>query len=171
MAKLKERHKDDNKAYQQAVIELYRTYKVSPLGGCLPMLLQIPFFIAFYRVLDYALELRGAPFALWITDLSVPDRLFYFSFKLPLLDQPTGIPVLTLLMGFTMIWQQKMTPSMGDPAHAKIMMLMPLIFIFILLNMPSGLVLYWLVNNILSIFQQKLINRPAKPAVKPAAKT
>jgi YidC/Oxa1 family membrane protein insertase len=146
------------------MMQLYRTYKVSPLGGCLPMLLQIPFFIAFYRVLDYALELRGAPFCLWITDLSVPDRLFYFAFKLPLLDAPTGIPVLTLLMGATMIWQQKMAPSMGDPTQAKIMMLMPLVFIFILLNMPSGLVLYWLVNNVLSIFQQKLINRPAKPA-------
>jgi YidC/Oxa1 family membrane protein insertase len=164
IAKLKEKYKDDNKAFQQEMMQLYRAYKVSPMGGCLPMLLQIPFFIAFYRVLDYTLELRGAPFMLWITDLSVPDRLFYFSFKLPLLDEPTGIPVLTLLMGATMIWQQKMTPSMGDPTQAKIMMFMPLIFIFILLNMPSGLVLYWLVNNILSIFQQKLINRPATPA-------
>jgi YidC/Oxa1 family membrane protein insertase len=167
MAKLREKHKGDNKAMQEEMMQLYRTYKVSPLGGCLPMLLQIPFFIAFYRVLDYALELRGAPFALWITDLSVPDRLFYFSFKLPLLDEPTGIPVLTLLMGATMIWQQKMTPTMGDPMQAKIMMFMPLFFIFILLNMPSGLVLYWLVNNILSIYQQKLINRPAK-AVSPS---
>jgi YidC/Oxa1 family membrane protein insertase len=164
MAKLREKHKDNNKALQEEMMQLYKTYKVSPVGGCLPMLLQIPFFIAFYRVLDYALELRGAPFMLWITDLSVPDRLFYFSFKLPLLDEPTGIPVLTLLMGATMIWQQKMTPAMGDPMQAKIMMFMPIFFIFILLNMPSGLVLYWLVNNILSIYQQKLINRPPKPA-------
>ncbi|MDR1395896.1 MAG: membrane protein insertase YidC [Deltaproteobacteria bacterium] len=163
MAKIREKYKDDRETMQKETIQLYKTYKVSPLGGCLPMLLQIPFFIAFYRVLDYALELRGAPFMLWITDLSAPDRLFYFAVKLPLLDAPTGIPVLTILMGATMIWQQKMTPSMGDPMQAKIMMLMPLVFIFILLNMPSGLVLYWLVNNILSIFQQKLINRPAKP--------
>ncbi|MDR1870518.1 MAG: membrane protein insertase YidC [Deltaproteobacteria bacterium] len=172
VAKLREKYKDDNKTMQAEMMQLYKTYKVSPLGGCLPMLLQIPFFIAFYRVLDYTLELRGAPFCLWITDLSVPDRLFYFTFKLPLLDEPTGIPVLTLLMGVTMVWQQKMTPSMGDPTQAKIMMFMPLIFIFILLNMPSGLVLYWLVNNIISIFQQKLINRPAKSATPaPLAKT
>ncbi|MDR0548045.1 MAG: membrane protein insertase YidC [Deltaproteobacteria bacterium] len=171
IAKLKVKYKDDNKAFQEEMMRVYKVYGVSPLGGCLPMILQIPFFIAFYRVLDYALELRGAPFALWITDLSVPDRLFYFDVKLPLLEAPTGIPVLTLLMGVTMIWQQRMTPSMGDPTQAKIMAFMPLIFIFILINMPSGLVLYWLVNNILSIFQQKLINKSAKSTAPVKAKT
>jgi YidC/Oxa1 family membrane protein insertase len=170
MTKIREKYKDNRQLMQKEIMELYRAYHVSPLGGCLPMLLQIPFFIAFYRVLDYALELRGAPFMLWIHDLSVPDRLFYFAFKLPLLDEPTGIPVLTLLMGATMIWQQKMAPSMGDPMQAKMMMLMPIVFIVVLLNMPSGLVLYWLVNNILSIFQQKLINRQAKPTSKAVAK-
>jgi YidC/Oxa1 family membrane protein insertase len=161
--KLREKYKDDRENLNKEMMQLYKTYKVSPVGGCLPMVLQIPFFIAFYRVLDYSLELRGAPFFLWINDLSAPDRLFHFSFSLPLLDPPTGIPVLTLLMGVSMLWQQKMAPTMGDPMQAKIMMLMPIFFIFILLNMPSGLVLYWLVNNILSIFQQKLINRPTPP--------
>jgi YidC/Oxa1 family membrane protein insertase len=161
--KLREKHKGDREAMNREMMELYRTFKVSPLSGCLPMLLQIPFFIAFYRLLDYTLELRGAPFVLWIKDLSAPDRLFHFDISLPLLNQPTGIPVLTLIMGATMIWQQKMTPQMGDPMQAKIMMFMPVIFIVALLNMPAGLVLYWLVNNILSIAQQKLINRPAKP--------
>ncbi|MDR2405596.1 MAG: membrane protein insertase YidC [Deltaproteobacteria bacterium] len=159
---LREKYKDDPPTMNKEMLQLYKTFKVSPLGGCLPMLLQIPFFIAFYRVLDYALELRGAPFALWIYDLSAPDRLFHFNFSVPFVAQPTGIPVLTLLMGATMIWQQKMTPAMGDPMQAKIMMLLPIIFIVALLNMPAGLVLYWLVNNILSIFQQKLINRPEK---------
>ncbi|MDR2339413.1 MAG: membrane protein insertase YidC [Deltaproteobacteria bacterium] len=159
---LREKYKDDPQTMNKEMLQLYRTFKVSPLGGCLPMILQIPFFIAFYRVLDYALELRGAPFALWIHDLSAPDRLFHFNFSIPFVSQPTGIPVLTLLMGATMIWQQRMTPSMGDQMQAKIMMLLPIIFIVALLNMPAGLVLYWLVNNILSIFQQKLINRPEK---------
>jgi YidC/Oxa1 family membrane protein insertase len=162
--KIREKYKEDPQTMNKEMMQLYKTFNVSPLGGCLPMILQIPFFFAFYRVLDYALELRGAPFTLWITDLSAPDRLFHFNVSIPLLSQPTGIPVLTLLMGATMIWQQKLTPTMGDPLQAKIMMLLPLIFIVALLNMPSGLVLYWLVNNILSIFQQKLINRPEKDA-------
>ncbi|MDR1309819.1 MAG: membrane protein insertase YidC [Deltaproteobacteria bacterium] len=160
MAALREKHKDDREALNREMMQLYRTYKVNPMGGCLPMLLQIPFFIAFYRVLDYALELRGAPFVLWIGDLSAPDRLFDLGFRVPFLDPPTGIPVMTILMAASMIWQQKMTPAMGDPMQAKIMMLMPLFFSVILLNMPAGLVLYWLVNNILSIVQQKFINRP-----------
>jgi YidC/Oxa1 family membrane protein insertase len=169
---LREKHKDDREAMNREMMQLYKAYKVNPLGGCLPMLLQIPFFIAFYRVLDYALELRGAPFVLWIQDLSAPDRLFNFGVSVPFLDPPTGIPVMTLLMAASMVWQQKMTPAMGDPMQAKMMMLMPLFFSVILLNMPAGLVLYWLVNNILSIFQQKLINRPAAPAqAAPAAKT
>jgi YidC/Oxa1 family membrane protein insertase len=166
---LRERLKDDREAMNREMMQLYRTYKVNPMGGCLPMLLQIPFFIAFYRALDYALELRGAPFCLWITDLSAPDRLFNFDFTVPFLEPPTGVPVMTLLMAASMVWQQKMTPTMGDPTQAKMMMLMPIIFSVILLNMPSGLVLYWLVNNVLSIFQQKLINRPAASADHPAS--
>ncbi len=159
VAKLREKYADDKETMNKEVMRLYKTFKVNPFGGCLPLLLQIPFFIAFYRVLDYALELRGAPFMLWINDLSAPDRLGSFAVKIPLMDLPTGIPVLTLLMGASMFWQQKMTPTMGDPTQAKIMLLMPVIFTFILINMPAGLVLYWFVNNILSIGQQKLINR------------
>ncbi|MDR3203161.1 MAG: membrane protein insertase YidC [Deltaproteobacteria bacterium] len=164
LTELKEKHKDNREAMSREMMQLYKAYKVNPMGGCLPMLFQIPFFIAFYRVLDYALELRGAPFVLWINDLSSPDRLFHLNFKVPFLDPPTGIPVLTILMCLSMLWQQKMTPQMGDPMQAKIMMFMPLIFGIILLNMPSGLVLYWLVNNLLGIWQQKLINRPEPAA-------
>ncbi|MDR2612484.1 MAG: membrane protein insertase YidC [Deltaproteobacteria bacterium] len=172
--KLREKYKGDPASMNKEMMALYRLHGVNPLGGCLPMLLQIPFFFAFYRVLDYALELRGAPFMLWIRDLSAPDRLFSFDVSVPFLAPPVGIPVLTLLMGASMIWQQRMTPAMGDPMQAKMMMLLPLFFIVFLLNMPSGLVLYWLVNNVLSIAQQKLINRDpdakaAPPAARPAA--
>lgn len=157
--KLREKYKDDRQAMNQEMMQLYKTYKVNPLGGCLPMVIQIPVFISLYRLLDYSLELRHAPFWLWITDLSTPDRLFHFDIKLPLLEPPTGIPVLTLLMGASMLLQQKMTPTPGDPTQAKIMMLMPIFFTFIFINFPAGLVLYWLVNNLLSIGQQTLINK------------
>lgn len=157
--KLREKYSNDKETMQREIMQLYKTFKVNPLGGCLPMLLQIPFFIAFYRVLYSMLELRGAPFMLWIQDLAAPDRLFSFNFTIPFFEPPTGIPVLTLLMGASMIFQQKMTPNtMGDPLQAKMMMLMPIVFTFILINMPAGLVLYWLVNNILSIAQQLHIN-------------
>jgi YidC/Oxa1 family membrane protein insertase len=96
---------------------------------------------------------------LWINDLSAPDRLFNFSFQIPFMAPPYGIPVLTLLMGASMFIQQKMTPTAGDPAQAKIMMLLPIIFTFMFINFPSGLVLYWLVNNILSIGQQYRIHK------------
>ncbi|MDR0882382.1 MAG: membrane protein insertase YidC [Candidatus Adiutrix sp.] len=164
VAKLREKYADDKEAMNREIMSLYKTYKVNPLGGCLPMLLQIPFFIAFYRVLYSLLELRGAPFIFWIQDLSAPDRLGALDFTIPFYEPPTGLPVLTILMGISMVVQQKMTPTtMGDPTQAKIMMMMPVFFTIILINMPAGLVLYWLVNNILSIVQQKLINRPAKP--------
>jgi YidC/Oxa1 family membrane protein insertase len=166
---LRQRHKDDRETMNKEMMQLYKTYKINPMGGCLPMLLQIPFFIAFYRVLDYALELRGAPFILWIKDLSAPDRLFDFGARIPFLEPPTGIPVLTIIMTASMIWQQRLTPNMGDPMQAKMMMLMPVIFAVILINMPAGLVLYWLVNNILSIVQQKIVNRPAPGTETPAA--
>ncbi|MEW5724652.1 MAG: membrane protein insertase YidC [Thermodesulfobacteriota bacterium] len=158
--KLREKFKDDREAMNREMMQLYKTYKVNPLGGCLPMVIQIPVFIAFYKLLDYSLELRHAPFWLWITDLSAPDRLFgTFRFSVPLMEPPAGIPVLTLLMGASMLLQQKMTPTPGDPMQAKIMMFMPIFFTFIFINFPAGLVLYWLVNNILSIGQQTLINR------------
>ncbi len=151
---IREKYKHDKQQMNKEMMGLYRTYKVNPMGGCLPMVIQIPVFFALFRVLGSAIELRHAPFMLWITDLSAPDRLFHLPFKLPLMSPPYGIPVLTLLMGASMFLQQKMTPSPGDPAQAKMMMFLPLIFTFFFINFPSGLVLYWLVNNLLSIGQQ-----------------
>ncbi|MDD2464208.1 MAG: membrane protein insertase YidC [Desulfobulbus sp.] len=158
IAKLRERFKDDPGQMNQEMMALYKTYKVNPLGGCLPMVIQIPFFFALYRVLMAAIELRHAPFMLWITDLSAPDRLG-IGFDLPYLH---GIPVLTLLMGASMYLQQKMTPTTADPNQAKIMQFLPIVFTFMFLNFASGLVLYWFVNNLLSILQQYLINRQIK---------
>ena len=143
----------------QEIMSLYRTYKINPMGGCLPMILQIPVFFALYRMLYQAIELRHAPFFLWINDLSAPDRLFNFSFSIPFMQPPYGIPVLTVIMGATMLLQQKMSPPPGDPTQAKMMMLMPIVFTVIFINFSSGLVLYWLINNILSIAQQTYIQK------------
>jgi YidC/Oxa1 family membrane protein insertase len=156
---IKEKYKDDRKRVNEETMGLYRTYKINPLGGCLPMLVQIPVFFALYRMLYEAIELRHAPFFLWINDLAAPDRLFRFDFTIPFMDPPYGIPVLTLVMGATMFLQQKMSPPMGDPTQAKMMMLMPVIFTVIFINFSSGLVLYWLVNNIVSISQQYYITK------------
>lgn len=161
MAKIKEKYKDDPTKMNQEVMNLYKTYKVNPLGGCLPMLLQIPVFFALYKVLLQCIELRHAPFMLWITDLSAPDRL-WMDLGIPYLG---GIPVLTLLMGASMFLQQKLTPTTADPTQAKIMMFLPVIFTFMFLNFASGLVLYWFVNNLLAILQQQLINRGSKTAI------
>jgi YidC/Oxa1 family membrane protein insertase len=161
MVKLKEKYKDDPAMMNKEVMNLYKTYKVNPLGGCLPMVLQIPVFFALYKVLLMCIELRHAPFMLWITDLSAPDRLM-LGMNIPYLG---GIPVLTLLMGASMFLQQKMTPTTADPTQAKIMMFLPIMFTFMFLNFASGLVLYWFVNNLLAILQQYLINQQAnKPA-------
>jgi YidC/Oxa1 family membrane protein insertase len=151
---IRDKYKNDRKKMNEEVMRLHRTYSINPLGGCLPMVVQIPVFFALYRMLDQAIELRHAPFIGWINDLSAPDRLGNFDFAIPFMDAPYGIPVLTLIMGATMILQQKMTPATGDPAQAKMMMLMPVVFTFIFINFSSGLVLYWLVNNVLSIGQQ-----------------
>ena len=162
MEALKEKFKNDRDAMNRAVMELYKTHKVNPMGGCLPMLIQIPVFFALYKALMFSIELRHAPFMLWIHDLSAPDALFGFIPKgLPLLG---GYPIgpLPLLMGATMVIQQKMTPSNMDPMQAKMMMALPFIFTFMFLNFPSGLVLYWLVNNILTIAQQSYINKTLK---------
>lgn len=140
-------------------MSLYKTYKVNPLGGCLPMIVQMPIFFALYQMLYSAIELRHAPFFGWITDLSAPDRLFEFGFTIPFLQPPTGIPVLTLIMGASMFVQQKMSPPAGDASQAKIMMMMPIFMTIIFINFSSGLVLYWLINNILSISQQYYITR------------
>ncbi len=160
MVKIKEKYKGDPARMNQEVMSLYKTYKVNPLGGCLPMVLQIPVFFALYKVLLQCIELRHAPFMLWITDLSAPDRL-WIGFDIPYLG---GIPVLTLLMGASMFFQQKLTPTTADPTQAKIMMFLPVIFTFMFLNFASGLVLYWFVNNLLAILQQYMINRGSKSA-------
>lgn len=138
---------------------LYKTYKINPLGGCLPMVAQIPVFFALYRMLYEAIELRHAPFFGWIRDLSAPDRLFRFDFSVPFMEPPYGIPVLTIIMGASMLLQQRMSPPPGDPAQAKMMMLMPIVFTVIFINFSSGLVLYWLVNNVLSISQQYYVSK------------
>jgi len=159
MTEIREKYKDDKQKMNQELMALYRTYKVNPMGGCLPMVLQIPVFFALYRMLYQAIELRHAPFFLWINDLSAPDRLFEFGFSIPFMEPPYGIPVLTIVMGATMLLQQKMSPPPGDPTQAKMMMLMPLVFTFIFINFSSGLVLYWLVNNVLSISQQYYVQK------------
>ena len=156
LQKLKEKYGDDKERMNKELMQLYKTYKVNPMSGCLPMLLQIPVFFALYKVLLQAIELRHAPFLLWINDLSAPDRLMIPGVDIPMLG---GIPVLTLLMGVSMYFQQKMSPSSLDPTQAKMMQLLPVVFTFMFINFPSGLVLYWLVNNILSIVQQYYVNK------------
>ena len=159
MAKIREKYKGNKQEMQKQLMGLYKTYKINPMGGCLPMIVQIPVFFALFRVLPNSIELRHAPFVLWIKDLSAPDRLFSFPFQIPFMAAPYGIPVLTLIMGASMFLQQKMTPTTGDPTQAKMMMLLPIVFTFMFINFPSGLVLYWLVNNALSIAQQYRINK------------
>ncbi|UCG78913.1 MAG: membrane protein insertase YidC [Nitrospirota bacterium] len=143
MQELKVKYKNDSQKMQKEMMALYKKHKVNPMGGCLPMLIQIPVFFALYKVLLVAIEMRGAPWALWITDLSVKDPYY----------------VLPIVMGASMFLQQKMTPTSADPKQAKIMMLMPVIFTFMFLNFSSGLVLYWLMSNVLSIVQQIFVNR------------
>ncbi len=150
MAEIKEKYKNDPQRMQREVMELYKKHKVNPMGGCLPMLLQIPVFFALYKVLFISIELRGAPFIFWIHDLSSKDPSY----------------ILPVVMGITMVIQQRMTPSSMEPAQQKMMMIMPVVFTFMFLSFPSGLVLYWLVNNLLSIGQQFYTNR--KLAKKPA---
>ncbi|HLG30507.1 MAG TPA: membrane protein insertase YidC, partial [Candidatus Brocadiales bacterium] len=127
-------------------MDLYKRYNINPLGGCLPMVLQIPVFITLYNVLSTSIELRHAPFAFWLQDLSSKDPYY----------------VTPILMGATMLIQQKMTPSTMDPAQANMMLIMPVVFTFMFLSFPSGLVIYWLVNNILSIAQQYYIQKTTK---------
>lgn len=159
MMEIREKYKDDKKKMNEETMALYRTYKINPMGGCLPMVVQLPVFFALYRMLYQAIELRHAPFFGWINDLSAPDRLFEFGFSVPFMEPPFGIPVLTIVMGATMFLQQKMSPPPGDPTQAKLMMFMPLIFTVIFINFSAGLVLYWLINNVFSIAQQYYIQK------------
>ncbi|MCB1737543.1 MAG: membrane protein insertase YidC, partial [Gammaproteobacteria bacterium] len=140
---LKEKYGDDKQKLNQAMMEMYRKEKINPLGGCLPMLVQIPVFIALYWALLESVELRQAPFFLWINDLSTQDPYY----------------VLPVIMGISMLIQQKLNPAPMDPIQAKIMMALPFVFGVFFAFFPSGLVLYWVVNNILSIAQQWHITR------------
>ncbi len=147
---LKERYADDRAKLSQATMELYRKEKVNPLGGCLPMIIQIPVFIALYYVLIESVQLRQAPFIFWIHDLSVKDPYY----------------VLPILMGLSWMVQQKLNPPPPDPVQAKIMMLFPVVFTILFVSFPAGLVLYWIVNNCLSILQQWYIMRKVENAGK-----
>jgi len=146
VAKMKEKFKDDKARQQKEMMDLYRTYKVNPFGGCLPIVVQIPVFFGLYRGLMVAIELRHAPFFWWIQDLAAKDPYY----------------ITPILMGVTMFLQQKMSPTTGDAMQAKMMLFMPIIFTFMFLNFPAGLVLYWLVNNVLSIAQQYMVMRKAE---------
>ncbi|WP_320170708.1 membrane protein insertase YidC [Maridesulfovibrio sp.] len=151
IAKLREKYGDDREALNKETMQLYKTYNVNPAGGCLPMLLQIPVFFGLYRALMGTVALRHADFIhylpftdiVWLADLSAKDPLY----------------ITPIVMGATMFLQQKMTPSAGDPTQQKIMMFLPLVFTFMFLNFPAGLVVYWMVNNILSIAQQWMMTR------------
>lgn len=147
---LKERYGDDRQKMNQAMMELYKTEKINPMGGCLPILVQIPVFIALYWALLESVDLRQAPFIFWIQDLSVKDPFF----------------VLPLLMGISMVIQQRLNPPPPDPIQAKIMMALPFVFTVFFAFFPSGLVLYWVVNNVLSITQQWIITRRIEAGAK-----
>jgi YidC/Oxa1 family membrane protein insertase len=143
MSRLKEQYKNDKARVQQEIMLLYKRRKINPMSGCLPMLIQIPVFIALYNALQNGIEMRHAPFFLWIMDLSAKDPIY----------------ITPIIMGATMFLQQKMTPTAADPAQAKMFLLMPVMFTFLFLNFPSGLVLYWLINNVLSIAHQYYLNK------------
>ena len=148
MKRLQERHADDRQKLSQEMMALYKKEKVNPLGGCLPMLLPMPIFIALYWVLFESVELRQAPFALWINDLSAMDPFF----------------ILPLLMGASMFVQQMLSPAVGDPMQVRMMKMMPIMFTVLFLFFPAGLVLYWLVNNVLGVAQQWFVIRQSERA-------
>ena len=147
---LQDRYKDDRQALSQAMMDLYKREKVNPAAGCLPILIQMPFFLAFYWVLLESVEMRQAPFALWITDLSSRDPYF----------------ILPLIMGAAMFFQQKLNPQVGDPVQMRVMQVMPIIFTAFFAFFPSGLVLYWVTNTVLSIAQQWKINKVVEAEAK-----
>ena len=153
LAALKEQFGDDRQKMSQAMMELYKKEKINPLGGCLPILVQMPVFLSLYWVLLESVEMRQAPFMLWITDLSIKDPFF----------------ILPIIMGATMFIQQQLNPTPPDPMQAKVMKMMPIIFTFFFLWFPAGLVLYWVVNNCLSIAQQWYITRKVEAATKKVA--
>lgn len=153
LTRLKELYGDDKQKMNEAMMGLYKKEKVNPLGGCLPILVQIPVFIALYWVLVESVQLRQAPFMLWIKDMAIPDPYY----------------VLPLIMGVTMWVQQKLSPAPPDPVQAKVMMALPIVFTFMFLWFPAGLVLYWVVNNVLSIAQQWVITKRVESGADAAA--
>jgi YidC/Oxa1 family membrane protein insertase len=175
---LQERHKDDKQKQQEEMLRLYREEKVNPVGGCLPVLLQIPIFYALYRVLIVAVEMRHQPFALWIKDLSAPDPLTPVNLFGFLPFTPPAflvIGILPIMVGVTMWLQQRLNPQMPDPVQRQVFALMPWILMVIMAPFAAGLQLYWVTNNILSIAQQKLLywrhpemQAPPEPAPTPA---
>jgi len=156
---LQEKHKDDKQQQSQEMMKLYKEAGVNPLGGCLPMVLQIPVFIGLYYALQSSIDLRQAPFMLWIDDLSRPETLF----TIPGVGWP--VRVLPVLMTLSMVIQQRMTPTTTmDPVQARTMMIvMPVMFFFMFYGFPAGLVLYWFVSNLLAIAQQLYLNRQYTP--------
>jgi YidC/Oxa1 family membrane protein insertase len=148
MAEMKERYGEDRQKFSQEMMKLYKTEQVNPFGGCLPLLIQMPVFLAFYYVLMESVELRHAPFFGWITDLSVKDPYF----------------VLPIIYGITMWFMQKLNPQPTDPMQARIMQMLPIVFTIMFLWFPAGMVLYWVTNNILSIAQQYVITRQIENA-------
>lgn len=166
MAALKEKYGNDASAFQRALLDMYKKEKVNPMGGCLPILLQIPIFFALYKVLYVTIEMRQAPFFGWIKDLSVPDPYTITNlFGLIPWDPPhfLMIGIFPILMALTMFIQQRLNPEPSDPVQAKVMKFLPLIFLFMFSSFPSGLVIYWTWSNILSILQQVLIKKLESP--------
>ena len=168
MQALRERYPDDKVKQQQELMELYRREKINPVAGCLPMLIQIPVFLALYQVLVVTIEMRHAPFFGWIRDLSAPDPTNVFNLFGLLPFDPTTVPVIghllvigawPLIMGITMWMQMKLNPAPPDPAQKMVFDWMPVIFTFMLAQFTSGLVIYWAWNNTLSVIQQSIIMR------------
>ncbi|MCC8148994.1 membrane protein insertase YidC [Akkermansia sp.] len=162
MAKLKEKYPDDAQKVNMEMMKLYQKYGINPASGCVPMLIQIPIFFAFYRVLQYSAELRGQPFCLWMTDLSLPDTVGHL-FGIP-------INILPLIMAVTMIVQMRMTPQAGERSQRIIMNLMPLMFFLFCYNFASALALYWTTQNLISIGQTALIRRLPMPVLSASKK-
>jgi YidC/Oxa1 family membrane protein insertase len=165
VAALKEVYKDDQQKLQQAMMQLYKTEKVNPASGCLPMLIQIPIFFSLYKVIFVTIEMRQAPFFGWIHDLSAIDPTNVFNlfglipFDPGVYSNYLHLGVWPLIMGATMYFQQKLNPPPPDPMQAKMFQFMPIIFTFMLSSFPAGLVIYWSWNNALTILQQSLIMR------------
>jgi YidC/Oxa1 family membrane protein insertase len=159
MTELREKYKDDPQRINKEMMKLYKEHKINPLGGCIPMLLQMPVLFSLFIVFRSTIQLRNQPFILWINDLSAPDAL-HLGFQLPFIGD--NIHVLPILMGLTMIWQSKMT--MTDPKQKLMIYFMPVFLIFIFYSLPSGLNLYYAIFNVLSMFQTRMIKKKMHPA-------